>query len=160
MKVQSLLDRPKELLGLIGDCLKPKTIEKNFFGEVFTPMEFISDKMLKDIEDYWMEKTNTNIWTNKNLTWYDPAAGMGNYPIAIYYKLMEGLKTKMPNEEQRKKHIIEKQLYMGELNKKNCFVINQIFNINNEYNLNLYEGDTLNVKLNEVFGINKFDYNW
>ena len=89
-----------------------------------------------------------------------PAAGMGNYPIAIYYKLMEGLKTKMPNEEQRKKHIIEKQLYMGELNKKNCFVINQIFNINNEYNLNLYEGDTLNVKLNEVFGINKFDYNW
>ena len=36
MKVQSLLDRPKELLGLIGDCLKPKTIEKIFFGEVYT----------------------------------------------------------------------------------------------------------------------------
>jgi hypothetical protein len=70
---------------------------------------------------------------------------------------MEGLKTKIPNEEQRKKHIIEKQLYMGELNKKNCFVVKQIFNINNTYKLNLYEGDTLNIKINDVFGKTKFD---
>ena len=157
MSIQSLLDRPKELLELIGDCLKPKAIEKKTFGEVFTPMDFINDKMLKDIEEYWMKKHNENIWTNEKLTWYDPATGMGNYPIAIYYKLMEGLKIKIPNEIERKKHIIEKQLYMGELNKKNCFIVRQIFNINNEYKLNLYEGDTLNVKLNEVFGKNKFD---
>ena len=155
--MQSLLDRPKELLELINDCLKPKAIEKKTFGEVFTPMHFINDKMLKDIEDYWMKKYNENIWTNEKLIWYDPATGMGNYPIAIYYKLMDGLKIKIPNEEQRKKHIIEKQLYMGELNKKNCFIIKQIFNINNEYNLNLYEGDTLNIKLNQVFNISKFD---
>jgi site-specific DNA-methyltransferase (adenine-specific) len=82
---------------------------------------------------------------------------MGNYPIAIYYKLMEGLKTKISNEEERKKHIIEKMLYMGELNKKNCFIIKQIFNINDEYDLNLYEGDTLNIRLNEIFGKTKFD---
>jgi len=157
MSIQSLLDRPKELLELIGDCLKPKAIEKKTFGEVFTPMDFINDKMLKDIEDYWLKNKNENIWTNESLTWYDPATGMGNYPIAIYYKLMEGLKTKIPNEEQRKKHIIEKQLYMGELNKKNCFIIKQIFNIHNGYNLNLYEGDTLNIKINEVFGISKFN---
>ena len=63
---------------------------------------------------------------------------MGNYPIAIYYKLLDGLKNKIPNEELRKKHIIEKQLYMGELNKKNCLVIKQIFNMHNNYELNLY----------------------
>ena len=157
MSIQSLLDRPKELLELIGDCLKPKAIEKKTFGEVFTPMDFINDKMLKDIEDYWLKNKNENIWTNKKLTWYDPATGMGNYPIAIYYKLMEGLKTKIPNEIERKKHIIEKQLYMGELNKKNCFVVKQIFNINNEYNLNLYEGDTLKIDTDTEFGIKKFD---
>ena len=121
ISIQSLLDRPKELLELISYCLKPKTIEKKTFGEVFTPMDFINDKMLKDIEEYWLKNKNENIWKNDKLTWYDPAAGMGNYPIAIYYKLMEGLKTKIPNEEQRKKHIIEKQLYMGELNKKKLF---------------------------------------
>jgi len=120
-------------------------------------MDFINDKMLKDIEEYWLKNKNENIWSNEKLTWYDPATGMGNYPIAIYYKLMKGLTNKIPNVEQRKKHIIEKQLYMGELNKKNCFLVKQIFNINNEYNLNLYEGDTLNVKLNEVFGKSKFD---
>lgn len=157
MSIQSLLDRPKELLELISDCLKPKAIEKKIFGEVFTPMDFINDKMLKDIEDYWLKNKNENIWTNEKLTWYDPATGMGNYPIAIYYKLMEGLKTKIPNEVKRKKHIIKKQLYMGELNKKNCFVIKQIFNINNEYKLNLYEGNTLNINLKNVFNINIFD---
>ena len=45
---------------------------------------------------------------------------------------MEGLKTKIPNEEQRKQHIIEKQLYMGELNKKNCYIA-----WNNNYNKRL-----------------------
>jgi len=70
---------------------------------------------------------------------------------------MEGLKNKILNEEKRKKHIIEKQLFMGELNKKNCFVVKQIFNINNTYKLNLYEGDTLNIKINEIFGKTKFD---
>ena len=57
-KIQSekgLLDRPKELLELISDCLKPKAIEKKTFGEVFTPMDFINDKMLFDIEEYWMK---------------------------------------------------------------------------------------------------------
>jgi site-specific DNA-methyltransferase (adenine-specific) len=152
-----LLDNPKELLELINYCLKPKTVEKKAFGEVFTPMDFINDKMLFDIETYWSNKNNENIWTNENLTWYDPASGMGNYPIAIYYKLIDGLKNKIPNENERKKHIIEKQLFMGELNKKNCFVIKQIFNINNKHKLNLYEGDTLNINLEETFGIYKFD---
>jgi hypothetical protein len=151
------IDNPKELLELINYCLKPKTVEKKAFGEVFTPMDFINDKMLFDIETYWLKSKNVNIWTNENLTWYDPASGMGNYPIAIYYKLFEGLKNKISNENERKKHIIEKQLFMGELNKKNCFVIKQIFNINNKHKLNLYEGDTLNINLEETFGIDKFD---
>ncbi len=122
MQIKSLIDHPKELLELINDFLKPKDIEKKQFGEVFTPMYFINDKMLKDIEDYWFEKNKENIWMNEKLTWYDPAAGMGNYPIAIYYKLMDGIKTKINDDIERKKHILEKMIYMGELNKKNCFI--------------------------------------
>ena len=68
MSLQSLIDNPKELLELINDCLKPKEVEKKQFGEVFTPMKFINDKMLKDIEEYWMKKHNENIWTNEKLT--------------------------------------------------------------------------------------------
>lgn len=157
MSIYNLLDRPKDLLELISDCLKPKVIEKRMFGEVFTPMNFINDKMLKDIEKYWEETYKENIWSNDLIKWYDPAAGMGNYPIAIFYKLMEGLTNKFPNEIERKKHIIEKQLFMAELNKKNCFIMKQIFNIHQNYKLNLYEGDSLKIDIKKTFNVDKFD---
>lgn len=156
MSLKSLIDNPKELLELINDCLKPKEVEKKTFGEVFTPMNFINT-MLNDIDVYWLKSKNENIWENENLTWYDPTAGMGNFPIAIYYKLMDGLKEKIPDTIKRKKHILEKQIYMGELNQKNCFVIKQIFNINNEYKLNLYHGNTLEIDIYKTFDIKKFD---
>ncbi|AYV79921.1 MAG: putative site-specific DNA-methyltransferase [Gaeavirus sp.] len=157
MSIQGLIDKPKELLELIADCLKPKDIEKKLFGEVFTPMNFINDNMLHDLEEYWTIKHKENIWTNDTITFYDPASGMGNYPIAIYYKLFEGLKSKIPNDNKRIKHILEKQIYIGELNKKNCSIIKQIFNINDEHKLNLYEGDTLTIDITKVFNISKFD---
>ncbi|ARF10089.1 restriction-modification methylase [Indivirus ILV1] len=157
LSLKSLIDNPKELLELINECLKPKEVEKKQFGEVFTPMDFINNQMLKDLENYYQTKYKKNIWNEKDLTWFDPAAGMGNFPIAIYYKLMNGLKGSIPNEKQRKKHIIENMLYMSELNKKNCYVIKQIFNINNEYKLNLYEGDSLKLDIKKAFKKDTFD---
>jgi len=155
MSLQSLIDSPKELLELVNECLKPKTVEKKTFGEVFTPMKFINDSMLKDLENHWFVHNKENIWTNEKLTYYDPATGMGNYPIAIFYKLMDGLKSKIIDEKERKKHIIEKMIFMGELNRKNCFIVRQIFNLNNEFKLNLYEGDTLDVDIKKVFMLKK-----
>jgi len=48
-------------------------------------------------------------------------------------------------------------LYMSELNKKIVFICHQIFNINSQYNLNLYEGDTLELDTTQEWGITKFD---
>jgi hypothetical protein len=48
-------------------------------------------------------------------------------------------------------------LYMSELNKKNVFVCKQIFDINNEYKLNLYCGDSLKLDTKKEFGVEKFD---
>lgn len=157
MALQSLVDNPEKLLELINDCLKPKEIEKKKFGEVFTPMNFINDAMLHDLEAYYNTKYNRNIYEDETLKWGDITAGMGNFPIAIYYKLMNGLKQKIPNEQDRKKHILEKMLFMAEYNKKNCFIVRQIFNMNNELNLNLYEGDSLQLDIQKVFGIEYFD---
>ena len=157
MSLQSLIDNPKELLELINKCLKPKQIEKQKFGEVFTPMSFINNDMLGDLEAYYKEKYNKNIFEDETLKWGDTTTGMGNFPIAIYYKLMEGLKNKIPNEKDRKKHILENMLFMAEFNKKNCFIVKQIFDINNEYKLNLYEGDSLKLDIKKEFGITKFD---
>lgn len=157
MSLQSLIDNPKELLELINECLKPKVIEKKKFGEVFTPMSFINNDMLGDLEAYYKETYNKNIFEEETLKWGDTTAGMGNFPIAIYYKLMDGLKNKIQDENERKKHILEKMLYMSEINKKNCFIIKQIFNMNNEFKLNLHECDSLQLDIRKVFGITKFD---
>jgi len=148
MGLQSLIDKPKELIELINDCLTPKEVEKKKFGEVFTPMTFVSDML---------DKLPKEVWKNKNLKWLDPATGMGNFAIAIYLRLMEGLKDEIEDDKDRKKHILENMLYMSEINKKNVLVCKQIFDINNEYKLNINEGDSLKVDYNEVFKVKEFD---
>lgn len=148
MSLQSLIDNPKELLELITECLKPKDIEKKQFGEVFTPMKLVNEML---------DKLPIEVWKNKNLKWLDPCCGMGNFPIAVYLRLIYGLKEIIVNEKERKKHILENMLYMSELNKKNVLITKQIFDINNEYKLNIYEGDSLTVDYNKEFKIKQFD---
>ncbi len=148
MSLQSLIDNPKELLELINECLKPKDIEKKQFGEVFTPILLVNEML---------DKLPIDVWKNKNLKWLDPASGMGNFPVAIYLRLMEGLKDTIKDETERKKHILENMLYMCELNKKNVLITKQIFDINNEYNLNIYQGDSLKLDYYEEFKIKEFD---
>ena len=156
MSLQSLIDKPKELLELIDSCLKPKKLEKDQFGEVFTPMYLINE-MLDNLDKSYIKEQGRSIFTEPNLKWFDPASGMGNFPIAVYLKLMEGLKTQIPNDEDRKKHIIENMLYMSELNKKNVFITHQIFNMNNQYKLNLNEGNSLELNTENIWEIKKFD---
>ena len=158
MSLQSLIDKPKELLELIDSCLKPKQKEKQENGEVFTPMCLVFE-MLANLDKHYIKEHGRSIFTEPSFKWFDPASGMGNFPVAVYLKLMEGLKTQIPNDEDRKKHIIENMLYMSELNKKNVFISHQIFNMNNQYKLNLYEGDTLELDIVSVWGLelNSFD---
>jgi hypothetical protein len=148
MTLKSLIDKPKELLELINECLKPKNKEKKQFGEVFTPMKLVEEMLDKLPED---------VWTKKDLTWLDPSSGMGNYPIAVYLRLMESLKKDFPDEKERKKHILENMLFMCEINKKNVYTTKQIFDVNNEYKLNIYEGDTLECDVLKEFGRATFD---
>jgi hypothetical protein len=100
-----------------------------------------------------LDKLPIEVWKNKNLKWLDPATGMGNFPIAVYLRLMNTLKDIIINDTERKKHILENMLYMCELNRKNVLVCKQIFDINNEYQLNLYEGDSLKMNFDKKFDI-------
>ena len=158
MSLQSLIDNPKELLELIDSCLKPKQREKQENGEVFTPMYLINE-MLDNLDKHYIKEHGRSIFTEKDFRWLDPASGMGNFPIAVYLKLTEGLKAQIPIGEDRKKHILENMLYMSELNKKNVFICRQIFDIGGQYALNLYEGDTLELDIVSVWGLqhNCFD---
>lgn len=100
------------------------TIRKHFkkkYGEVYTPEKIIND-MIKTLP--------SNVWSNPNLKWFDPCAGFGNFFLVILDKLMEGLKLKIPNDKERKEHILSKMLYMNEINKNNVLKIKKNFGKN------------------------------
>jgi len=142
------IHEPDKLLLFIHDNLKPKDIEKNTRGEVFTPMKLVNEMLDTLPED---------ILTNPDLKWLDPAAGMGNFPVAIYMRLMECLKILIPDEEMRRKHILEKMLYMVELDESNVFMMKKIL-CGNKYKLNIFQGSFIDFKIFKKININiKFD---
>jgi hypothetical protein len=124
--------------------LTPNIENKKNNGEVFTP-EFLIKEML--------DKLPQKVWSNPDLKWFDPAVGVGNFMIFIYYRLMENLKTSFPDDIKRKAHIIKNMLYMSELNPVNIKECIKIFG----NDLNIYEGNTLKMDTFDVFGIDKFD---
>ena len=123
-----------ELLNFINANLAPKQTEKKERGEVFTPMTLVNEML---------DTLPKDVWGNENLKWLDPAAGMGNFPVAVYMRLMNGLKIE--NEENRRKHILENMLYMVEIDKANVFMMKKIF-CGTTYKLNIFEGSFLDYK--------------
>ena len=141
MSMKNLIDRPKELLELIESCLKPKQKEKQENGEVFTPMPIVFE-ILDRLDKHYIEENGRSIFSVPDLKWFDPASGMGNFPVGVYMRLMVGLEKEIPDAEERRRHIIEDMLFMSEINAKNVFICREIFN-GDKYKMNIHEGNTL-----------------
>jgi hypothetical protein len=108
----------EKVLDIIRKYLTPKESEKKIFGEVFTPLELVCEML---------SKLPSDVWSNPDLKWLDPANGIGNFPVIAFYKLNEGLKSVIPDETKRKKHIIEKMLFMLEIQSNNTRIAKNIF---------------------------------
>ena len=128
----------------IQEYLPVRNEEKNKYGEVFTPLTLINEML---------DKLDINVWSNPYLKWLDPANGIGNFPMVVFYRLNKGLKSVIENEEERQSHIIKNMLYMIELNDKNVKISKKIFG----NNANIYCGSFLEDGWKDYFAINKFD---
>lgn len=106
------------------------TGEDIYYGEVNTPFNFI-EEILSVIPE--------ELYKNPDLKWLDPGCGSGNFSIVLYFKLFEGLKNKIKNVKERKKHIIENMMFMVELQSKNITRLKNIFG----ENANIYNTDFL-----------------
>jgi len=95
-----------------------KHFEKDKYGEVFTPEAFIY-KMIQELPD--------SIWKNPHLKWLEPTAGVGNFMMIIYLKLMKGLEIWEPDEQKRSDYIIENMLFMIEINEENTKLCKHFF---------------------------------
>lgn len=145
------IDNLDELFIYIKSQLKPKEKEKKENGEVFTPLLLVNEMMDK-LDDEYTKENNKSIFTESHFKWFDPAVGIGNFQIIVYQRLMNGLATIITNKEERKKHILEKMIYSAELNPSNVSKYKSIF-CGDEYVLNIYEGDTLEMDIQEKFDV-------
>ncbi len=110
----------KKVLEIIRKYLIPKEKERQLFGEIFTPISLVCEML---------DKVPKKVWKNQDLKWLDPANGIGNFPVIVYYKLMDSLKDKIKEDKARSKHIIENMLYMNELTLVNVKMSKKIFDM-------------------------------
>ena len=104
---------------------------KDKYGEVNTPFSFIN-RMLMIIPD--------ESFKNKDLKWLDPGSGRGNYSLCLFFILFKSLKESIPNDEERKAHIVENMIYIVEVNQDNIPTIREKFgNKSNIFNENYLE---------------------
>jgi small subunit ribosomal protein S19 len=114
--------------------MKPKDKEKNKNGEVFTPLHLVNE-MLDKLDEAYIKEHNRSIFTEASFKWLDPAAGIGNFPIIVYQRLMKGLT--IPNKSQ---HILKNMIYMVEINENSIAILNQIFGECNIHNGSFLDG--------------------
>jgi hypothetical protein len=105
-----------------------------------------------------LSKLPKSVWKNKDLKWLDPANGIGNFPVIVYYKLMSTLESVIPDKEKRSIHIIENMLFMVELNPINVALCKKVFKmLDADAKPNIIKGSFLEqstfVKLPEEFDV-------
>jgi hypothetical protein len=145
------INEPTELLNYIDSQLKPKDKEKKENGEVFTPLTLVHE-MLTKLDEAYIKEHGKSIFTEVEFKWFDPAVGIGNFPIILYQRLMKGLVESIKDEEERRKHILEQMIYASELTPKNVFIYKKIF-CGDKYKLNIYEDDTLKMNVKKEFNL-------
>ncbi len=111
-------------------------------GEVFTPFPLI-EQMVSALPN--------KSFSNPTKTYLDPCAGMGNFPLVVMQRLMKGLKSRILNKENRYRHIMENQIFMCELDRGNCDIINRLFNPTGDIKLNILWGDALTSDVTQYF---------
>lgn len=120
----------EEINNYIEKLLPIKKIEKDKYGEVFT-----DPKLINKILDLFP----ISVFKNPNFKWLDPSVGAAFFMILLYQRLMKNLETWEPNKKKRSNHIINKMLFMVEINKSNCQICKDLLG----ENINLICGDFL-----------------
>lgn len=102
----------------IEDNLSIRTIEKNKYGEVFTPYSYICELL---------DQLPARVWGDPALRWLEPAAGIGHFCVVIYIRLMDGLTAVFPDLLARHEHILRNMLFMVEINAANVERTRELF---------------------------------
>jgi hypothetical protein len=137
----------KQLSKQIDTYLIPQELEKKKNAEVSTPYK---------LRQEMLDKIPTKFWTKKQKV-FEPCSGKGGFLIDIVEKFMEGLKQKYKDENERYRKIVEECLYFSDINPTNIFVNKLLLDPDNKYKLNYNEGNTLELDIEDKWGLEGFD---
>jgi hypothetical protein len=140
------INNSKQLSQLIDKYLIPQELEKKSNAEVSTQYKLRQEMLdLIPVEE-WQ--------TLKKV--FEPCAGKGGFIVDIIDRFMNGLKDLISDEKLRYKTIVEECLYFCDINPTNIFICKLLIDPYNEYKLNYYEGNTLELNIKEKWNINYF----
>ncbi len=157
---------PKVIRDAIGKHFIPSMEQKKKNAEIPTPPK-LCDEMI--------DKMPIGYFMNKNNKTFEPCPGKGNFVLALFDRYFDGL-TQIEDESERCIHIIENCLYFCDIDPLNVFITEELVRcqalskMNEEFwkdwdnvlkicdaRFNSYVGNTLELDINEKWGIDGFD---
>ena len=91
---------------------------KQLYGEIFTPFSLI---------DIMFDMMEPSYFSDPSKTYLDAGAGSGHFSMCLYWRLMEGLRYIIHDEETRSSHILAKMIYMSEIREENVAKLRDMF---------------------------------
>lgn len=136
-----------KLSKLIDTYLVPLEVEKKKNAEVSTPFNLRQEMLDKIPNKFWKKPRKV----------FEPCCGKGGFLIDILDRFMLGLQKLIPNEDERKRVILEECIYFCDINPTNIFVCKLLLDPNNKYKLNYHLGNTLKLDIPEKWCITGFN---
>jgi len=90
-----------------------------------------------------LDKLPDDIWSNKEKTFCDPCMGTGTFLLGIKERLMEGLKDKIPNQDEREQWIIENMIYGYDIDQSKVNMTKKLLYGDKPYKSNIEKKDML-----------------
>ena len=145
-----------KLRDLIEKHFIPTYDEKKKNAEVPTPVKLV-DEMLNTIP--------LEFWTTPKKV-FEPCCGKGNFVLGIFDRLYKGLNELYPDEIERCQVIMTQCIYYADLTALNIFITTEIMKCHVQsycgldelnFEFNSYTGDTLELNIENKWGIVGFD---
>jgi site-specific DNA-methyltransferase (adenine-specific) len=137
----------RALSEIIDKYLIPQELEKKANAEVSTPRKLRQEMLDKIPKEFW----------GVTYTVFEPCSGKGGFLADIVSRFMEGLKEIFPDEKERYQFIVEECIYFADINPMNIFINKLLLDPEDKYNLKYYCGDTLELDIEEYWGLDGFD---
>lgn len=145
---------PCKIREVLASHFIPSKTEQKLNMEIHTPCVLVDD-MLGSIPLVF--------WTKPHKV-LEPCCGKGNFIIAIFDLFYKGLEFCIPNIELRCDKIVNECIFYTDISPDNIFITTELLKrhvISKNANITGYNnshiGDTLACKINDIFGVDKFD---